>query len=163
MDTCQSATQRRRRLVAVLLTAAATLSVVATTHTPVLADTTGQVTGFMHVPAGLETTSVCITGYALSPVGDAPPTPAPYGLRDRPDRWSQTLGDRMFYIGPERDVVYRGGSREVIVEVEVKAKRPAESYRSPVNLSIVLDRSGFRLGQASAASAVSAAASASPR
>lgn len=25
-------------------------------------------------------------------------------LRDRPDTWSQTLGDRMFYIGPERDL-----------------------------------------------------------
>jgi HAD superfamily hydrolase (TIGR01459 family) len=25
-------------------------------------------------------------------------------LRDRPDPWSQKLGDRMFYIGPERDL-----------------------------------------------------------
>ena len=25
-------------------------------------------------------------------------------LRDRPDAWSQALGDRMFYIGPERDL-----------------------------------------------------------
>ncbi|HEV7402477.1 MAG TPA: VWA domain-containing protein [Chthoniobacteraceae bacterium] len=50
------------------------------------------------------------------------------------------------HVVPERDVVYRGGSREVIVEVEVKAKRPAESYRSPVNLSVVLDRSGSMAG-----------------
>lgn len=50
------------------------------------------------------------------------------------------------HVVPERGVVYRGGSREVIVEVEVKAKRPAETYRSPVNLSVVLDRSGSMSG-----------------
>lgn len=50
------------------------------------------------------------------------------------------------HVVPERGVVYRGGSREVIVEVEVKAKRPAETYRSPVNLSVVLDRSGSMAG-----------------
>jgi Ca-activated chloride channel family protein len=49
-------------------------------------------------------------------------------------------------VVPERGAVYRGGTREVIVEVEVKAKRPAESYRSPVNLSVVLDRSGSMSG-----------------
>lgn len=50
------------------------------------------------------------------------------------------------HVAPERSVVWRGGPREVIVEVEVKAKRPAETYRSPVNLSVVLDRSGSMAG-----------------
>jgi Ca-activated chloride channel family protein len=49
-------------------------------------------------------------------------------------------------VTPEREYVYRGGSREVIVEVEVKARKPKETFRTPVNVSLVLDRSGSMEG-----------------
>jgi Ca-activated chloride channel family protein len=49
-------------------------------------------------------------------------------------------------VAPERDLVYRRGPREVVLEVELKAKRPESSRRSPVNVSVVLDRSGSMEG-----------------
>ena len=49
-------------------------------------------------------------------------------------------------VAPERDLVYRDGPREVIVEVEIKGAKPQETFRTPVNLSVVLDHSGSMAG-----------------
>jgi Ca-activated chloride channel family protein len=49
-------------------------------------------------------------------------------------------------VAPERDYVYRRGPREIVLEVEVKARRPDNSRRSPVNVSVVLDHSGSMEG-----------------
>ena len=49
-------------------------------------------------------------------------------------------------VTPERDYVYRLGPREVIVQVEVEARKSEDTRRSPMNLAIVLDRSGSMEG-----------------
>lgn len=49
-------------------------------------------------------------------------------------------------VAPERDYVYSGGSREVIVQIDLDAKRPEHGRRAPMNLAIVLDRSGSMQG-----------------
>jgi Ca-activated chloride channel family protein len=49
-------------------------------------------------------------------------------------------------VTPERDFVYRLGPREVIVQVEIEARKNDEARRSPMNLCIVLDRSGSMEG-----------------
>ena len=49
-------------------------------------------------------------------------------------------------VTPERDFVYRLGPREMIVQVEIEARKNDEARRSPMNLCIVLDRSGSMEG-----------------
>ena len=50
-------------------------------------------------------------------------------------------------VAPERDLVYTGGSREVIVQVDLDAKKPEHGgKRAPMNLAVVLDRSGSMQG-----------------
>src|SRR3954451_8548869 len=49
-------------------------------------------------------------------------------------------------VTPERDYVYRLGPREGIVQVEVEARKSDDARRSPMNLSVVLDRSGSMEG-----------------
>ena len=50
-------------------------------------------------------------------------------------------------VAPERDLVYTGGPREVIVQVEIEARRPDRGgHRVPMNLALVLDRSGSMQG-----------------
>lgn len=49
-------------------------------------------------------------------------------------------------VVPERDFIYRLGPREVIVQVEVEARKNDDGKRSPMNLCIVLDRSGSMEG-----------------
>ncbi len=46
------------------------------------------------------------------------------------------------HVAPERDYVYRHGPREIVLEVEVQARRPDTARHTPVNVSVVLDRSG---------------------
>ena len=45
-------------------------------------------------------------------------------------------------VTPERDYVYRLGPREMIVQVEIEARKSDDARRSPMNLCVVLDRSG---------------------
>src|ERR1700719_276363 len=49
-------------------------------------------------------------------------------------------------VTPDRDYVYRSGPREVIVQVEIEARKSEDAHRSPMNLSIALDRSGSMEG-----------------
>ncbi|HSV62726.1 MAG TPA: VWA domain-containing protein [Chthoniobacterales bacterium] len=49
-------------------------------------------------------------------------------------------------VTPERDYVYRLGPREMIVQIEVEARKSEDARRSPMNLSVVLDRSGSMEG-----------------
>jgi Ca-activated chloride channel homolog len=49
-------------------------------------------------------------------------------------------------VMPERDYVYRLGPRELIVQVEIEARKSDEARRSPMNLCVVLDRSGSMEG-----------------
>lgn len=50
-------------------------------------------------------------------------------------------------VAPERDLVYTGGPREVIVQVEIEARKPdPRRHRVPMNLAVVLDRSGSMQG-----------------
>ncbi len=49
-------------------------------------------------------------------------------------------------LTPEREYVYRRGSRDIILELELKARHPDTSRHTPVNVSVVLDRSGSMEG-----------------
>jgi len=49
-------------------------------------------------------------------------------------------------VTPDRDYIYRSGPREVIVQVEIEARKNDEARRAPMNLCVVLDRSGSMEG-----------------
>ena len=49
-------------------------------------------------------------------------------------------------VTPDRDYVYRLGPREVIVQVEIEARKSDDTRRAPMNLCVVLDRSGSMEG-----------------
>src|SRR6266567_2967984 len=49
-------------------------------------------------------------------------------------------------VAPDRDYVYRLGPREVIVQVEIEARKSDDTKRAPMNLCVVLDRSGSMEG-----------------
>ncbi len=54
--------------------------------------------------------------------------------------------DLTLRVAPERDVIYNGGSREVVVQIDLDARRPEHGKRAPMNLAVVLDRSGSMQG-----------------
>jgi len=54
--------------------------------------------------------------------------------------------DLTLRVAPEREVVYNGGAREVVVQIDLDARRPEHGKRSPMNLALVLDRSGSMQG-----------------
>ncbi len=49
-------------------------------------------------------------------------------------------------VSPERDLIYNGGSREALVQIELEGRRPVHVQRAPMNLALVLDRSGSMSG-----------------
>src|SRR4051794_13393265 len=49
-------------------------------------------------------------------------------------------------VVPERDLVFSKGPREVTVEIELEGRRTEHAARSPMNLTLVLDRSGSMTG-----------------
>ncbi len=49
-------------------------------------------------------------------------------------------------VTPEREFVYRHGPREIVLELELNARHPDQSRHTPVNISVVLDRSGSMEG-----------------
>ena len=49
-------------------------------------------------------------------------------------------------VSPEREILSRRGSREVIVQVEVEARPSDRNSRAPMNLAVVLDHSGSMSG-----------------
>ena len=69
------------------------------------------------------------------------PVPGGRAAADPQSGETVTLG-----VTPEREYIYRRGSRDLVLELELKAKRPDRSRRTPVNVSVVLDRSGSMEG-----------------
>jgi Ca-activated chloride channel family protein len=49
-------------------------------------------------------------------------------------------------VSPERDLVYSRGPREVVVQIDLDGRRPDRTRRAPMNLAVVLDRSGSMQG-----------------
>jgi len=49
-------------------------------------------------------------------------------------------------VAPERDYIYKRGPREVVVQIELDGRRPERGRRAPMNLAVVLDRSGSMAG-----------------
>jgi Ca-activated chloride channel family protein len=54
--------------------------------------------------------------------------------------------DLTLRVAPERDVIYNSGSREVVVQIDLDGRRPEHGKRAPMNLAVVLDRSGSMQG-----------------
>ena len=57
-----------------------------------------------------------------------------------------TSADLTLRVAPERDVIYNGGPREVVVQIDLDARRLEHGKRAPMNLAVVLDRSGSMQG-----------------
>jgi Ca-activated chloride channel family protein len=54
--------------------------------------------------------------------------------------------DLTLRVAPERDLVYRNGSLDVVVQIDLEGRRVEQARRVPMNLAIVLDRSGSMQG-----------------
>lgn len=57
-----------------------------------------------------------------------------------------SAADVTLKVTPERDVVYSEGPREVVVQIDLDGRKPDDTHRSPMNLAVVLDRSGSMEG-----------------
>ena len=68
------------------------------------------------------------------------------GLVVRQATAAPTGADLTLRVSPERDLIYNNGSREVVVQIDLDARRPEHGKRSPMNLAVVLDRSGSMQG-----------------
>ncbi len=49
-------------------------------------------------------------------------------------------------VAPERDIVYSRGPREVVIQIDLDGRRSDQARRVPMNLAVVLDRSGSMQG-----------------
>ncbi len=54
--------------------------------------------------------------------------------------------DLTLRVTPERDLIYKRGPREVVVQIDLDGRRPERGHRTPMNLAMVLDRSGSMQG-----------------
>jgi Ca-activated chloride channel family protein len=54
--------------------------------------------------------------------------------------------DLTLRVTPERGLVYSAGPRETVVEIDIEAGRVESARRAPMNLALVLDRSGSMQG-----------------
>lgn len=58
--------------------------------------------------------------------------------------------DLTLHVTPERDLLYSRGPREVVVQIDLDGRRPDidtdKRHRAPMNLAVVLDRSGSMQG-----------------
>ena len=72
---------------------------------------------------------VCSLAAALAQAASASPAP-----------------DVTLRVTPDREYIYRLGPRELIVQVEIEARKSDDTRRAPMNLCVVLDRSGSMEG-----------------
>jgi len=49
-------------------------------------------------------------------------------------------------VAPERDMLVRGSKRDLVVQIELEGHKERAKQRAPMNLSLVLDRSGSMEG-----------------
>ncbi|MDR3403154.1 MAG: VWA domain-containing protein [Chthoniobacter sp.] len=54
--------------------------------------------------------------------------------------------DLTLRVTPERDLLYSRGPREVVVQIDLDGRKPETTQRTPMNLAVVLDRSGSMEG-----------------
>jgi len=54
--------------------------------------------------------------------------------------------DLTLRVTPERDLLYSHGPREVVVQIDLDGRKPESSHHTPMNLAVVLDRSGSMEG-----------------
>ncbi|MEP6670788.1 MAG: VWA domain-containing protein [Chthoniobacter sp.] len=54
--------------------------------------------------------------------------------------------DLTLRVTPERDLLYSHGPREVVVQIDIDGRKPDSSHHTPMNLAVVLDRSGSMQG-----------------
>lgn len=59
---------------------------------------------------------------------------------------SAATNDITLRVVPERDYLYSRGPREVVVQIDLEGRRSERGARVPMNLSVVLDRSGSMTG-----------------
>src|SRR5581483_4873463 len=54
--------------------------------------------------------------------------------------------DLTLRVTPERDLLYSRGPREVVVQIDLDGRKPEGAHHTPMNLAVVLDRSGSMEG-----------------
>ncbi|MBI5549805.1 MAG: VWA domain-containing protein [Deltaproteobacteria bacterium] len=83
-----------------------------------------------------------------SPLATPTPTPTPTPIQVSPPPGPQTGGDILKLTASLSDpYVLAGSTREVFLRADVEAARVASGERAPINLALVLDRSGSMAGE----------------